>query len=149
MGVSRRTILRTGLAAGVATTAPNIIRAQAQSAAAKTMRAVMQGDLRSFDPIWTTANISAYYGAMVYDTLFAVDEQFKSQPQMVGKYEISPDRLTYTFTLRDGLKFHDGSPFSAEDVVFSIERAQHTNSQIRQYANLLGKPRFDGVWLES
>ena len=79
MGVSRRTILRTGLAAGVATTAPNIIRAQAQPAAGKTMRAVMQGDLRSFDPIWTTANISAYYGAMVYDTLFAVDDQFKSQ----------------------------------------------------------------------
>jgi peptide/nickel transport system substrate-binding protein len=128
MGVSRRTILRTGLAAGVATTAPNIIRARAQPAAAKTMRAVMQGDLRSFDPIWTTANISAYYGAMVYDTLFAVDDQFKSQPQMVGKWNLSDDKKTYTFELRDGLGWQDGTPVTAADCVASIRRWAVRNS---------------------
>ena len=54
----------------------------------------MQGDLRSFDPIWTTANITAYHGAMVYDTLFAIDAQFKPQPQMVGKWSLSDDKKT-------------------------------------------------------
>ena len=76
----------------------------------------MQGDLRSLDPIWTTANITAYHGAMIYDTLFALDEQMRPQPQMVGKWGLSDDKLTYTFELRDGLKFPDGSAVTADDV---------------------------------
>ena len=59
---------------------------------------------------------------MVYDTLFSLDENLVPQPQMVGKYEVSGDGLTYTFTLRDGLKFHDGTPVTAEDVVASLKR---------------------------
>ena len=82
----------------------------------------MQGDLRSLDPIWTTANITAYHGAMIYDTLFALDEQMRPQPQMVGKWGLSDDKLTYTFELRDGLKFSDGAAVTADDVVASIRR---------------------------
>ena len=52
----------------------------------------------------------------------ATTPTMKPQPQMVGKYEISPDRLTYTFTLRDGLKFHDGSPVTTKDVIASLKR---------------------------
>ena len=66
--------------------------------------------MRSLDPIWTTAYITRNHGYMVYDTLFAVNEQFKSQPQMVDKWTLSDDKLIYTFTLRDGLKWHDGQP---------------------------------------
>ncbi len=90
--------------------------------AARTIRAVMQGDLRSLDPIWTTANITAYHGAMIYDTLFALDEQMRPQPQMVSKWGLSDDKLTYTFELRDGLKFSDGAAVTADDVVASIRR---------------------------
>ena len=50
----------------------------------------MQGDLRSFDPIWTTANISAYYGAMVYDTLFAVDDAV--QVAAADGRQVEPER---------------------------------------------------------
>jgi peptide/nickel transport system substrate-binding protein len=82
----------------------------------------MQGDLRAFDPIWTTANITAYHGAMVYDTLFGLDANLQPQPQMVGKHGVSDDKLTYTFELRDGLKFSDGSSVTADDVVASIRR---------------------------
>jgi peptide/nickel transport system substrate-binding protein len=46
----------------------------------------------------------------VFDTLFAIDAEFAPQPQMVGDYSVSPDKLTYQFKLRDGLGFHDGSP---------------------------------------
>ena len=73
------------------------------AAAQSTLRVVMHSDLKIVDPIWTTAYISRNYGYMVYDTLFALDEQLEVQPQMVESYEISDDNLTYTFTLRDGL----------------------------------------------
>src|SRR5262245_7093512 len=79
--------------------------ASAQSTRRRTLRAVMQGDLRSFDPIWTSASITTYHGALIYDTLFGINEDMKPQPQMVGKYGASDDKLTWTFELRDGLKF--------------------------------------------
>src|SRR5260221_10334717 len=92
------------------------------SAQEKVLRAVMHADVRVIDPIWTTQTIANIHGALVYDTLFGNDANQKPQPQMVGKYEISPDRLTYTFTLRDGLKFHDGSPVTTKDVIASLKR---------------------------
>src|SRR5438128_10113296 len=98
---TRRTILKGGLAAAALTSFPAIIKAQAQPSAARTVKAVMHADLRVLDPIWTTANISAYHGAMVYDTLFGLDGNFTPQPQMVDKWGVSDDKLTYTFVLRD------------------------------------------------
>ncbi|MCW5735134.1 MAG: ABC transporter substrate-binding protein [Enhydrobacter sp.] len=88
----------------------------------KVLRAVMHADVRVIDPVWTTQTIANIHGALVYDTLFGNDADLKPQPQMVGKYEISPDRLNYTFTLRDGLKFHDGSPVTTKDVIASLKR---------------------------
>jgi peptide/nickel transport system substrate-binding protein len=59
---------------------------------------------------------------MVYDTLFGVNDKFEPQPQMVSKWSLSDDRKTYTFELRDGLKFTDGTPVTAKDCVASIRR---------------------------
>jgi peptide/nickel transport system substrate-binding protein len=87
-----------------------------------TLRAVMHSDLKILDPIWTTAYIVRNHGYMIYDTLFATDANGEIKPQMVGKYEVSPDRLTHTFTLRDGLLWHDGQPVTADDCVASIKR---------------------------
>src|SRR5258707_12714853 len=80
-----------------------------------TIKLVPQADLRSIDPIWTTAYITRNYGYMVYDTLLATDEHFKVQPQMVETWTVSEDGLVYTFTLRPGLKWHDGAPVTAAD----------------------------------
>ena len=88
----------------------------------KVLKFVPQADLRILDPIATTAYITRNHGYMVYDTLFAMDANFNVKPQMVGKHEISKDQLTYTFTLRDGLKFHDGQPVRSRDCIASIER---------------------------
>ena len=88
----------------------------------KVLRAVMHADVRVLDPIWTTQTIADIHGMLVYDTLFGNDDDQKPQPQMVDKYEVSADRLTYTFTLRDGLKFHDGSPVTTKDVIASLKR---------------------------
>jgi peptide/nickel transport system substrate-binding protein len=90
--------------------------------AQKTLRAVMHSDLKIVDPIWTTAYIVRNHGYMVYDTLFATDEKGEVKPQMVGKYEASADQLIHTFTLRDGLTWHDGQPVTAEDCIASIKR---------------------------
>ena len=90
--------------------------------AEKTLRAVMHSDLKILDPIWTTAYIVRNHGYMIYDTLFAQDEKGEIKPQMVDKYDVSADKLTYTFTLRDGLAWHDGQPVKAEDCVASIKR---------------------------
>ena len=81
----------------------------------------MHSDLRIIDPIFTTAYITRDYGYMVYDTLLATDSNFKIQPQMAD-WKVSDDKLTYTFTLRDGLKWHDGTPVTAEDCVASLKR---------------------------
>jgi peptide/nickel transport system substrate-binding protein len=90
-------------------------------AAGKTITAVMHSDLRIIDPIFTTAYITRDHGYMVYDTLVATDSNFKVQPQMAD-WKISDDKLTYTFTLRDDLKWHDGTLVTAEDCVASIQR---------------------------
>src|SRR6266446_3430093 len=87
-----------------------------------TLRVVMHSDLKIVDPIWTTAYISRNHGYMIYDTLFAMDAKGEIQPQMVDKYEVSPDQLTYTLTLRDGLLWHDGTPVTSEDCIASIKR---------------------------
>ena len=86
----------------------------------KVLKFIPQADLRILDPIATTAYITRNHGYMVYDTLFATDAKFQVQPQMVDKWELSADKLTYTFTLRDGLKFHDGQPVRSADCIASL-----------------------------
>ena len=88
----------------------------------KTLKVVMHSDLKIVDPIWTTAYISRNYGYMVYDTLFAMDADLNVQPQMVESYEISDDSLHYSFTLREGLTWHDGAAVTSEDAIASIRR---------------------------
>jgi peptide/nickel transport system substrate-binding protein len=116
--MTRRTLFLASLLAGVACLAVPSAPALAQT----TLRNVMHSDLKILDPIWTTAYIVRNHGYMVYDTLFSMDEKFEVKPQMVEKYEVSPDKLTYTFTLRDGLLWHDDQPVKAEDCVASIKR---------------------------
>jgi peptide/nickel transport system substrate-binding protein len=83
---------------------------------------VPQADLKVLDPVTNTAFITMQYSFMVYDQLFAVDDKFEPKPQMVESYKISSDNKNYTFTLRSGLKFYDGSPVRAADAIASIKR---------------------------
>jgi peptide/nickel transport system substrate-binding protein len=107
---------------GLAAAAVAVLGFAATAQAEKTLRAVMHSDLKILDPVWTTAYIVRNHGYMVYDTLFATDESGEIKPQMVDKYDVSADKLTHTFTLRDGLLWHDGQPVTAEDCVASIKR---------------------------
>ena len=112
----RKAAFAVALAAGVAGLTGGI------GAQAQTIKAVMHSDVKILDPIWTTAYIQRNFGYMVWDTLFAFDEKFEVKPQMVDKWTVSDDKLTWTFTLRDGLEWSNGTPVTSEDCIASIKR---------------------------
>jgi len=114
--MQRRTFLGAGLGAAVLAR-PALVRAQA----ATTLKFVPYADLALLDPA-VSAFVTRNHVLMVFDTLFGLDEQGVAQPQMLSGHTTSPDGLTWTLTLRDGLRFHDGSPVLARDAVASIQR---------------------------
>lgn len=86
------------------------------------LRVAPHAKLEVMDPTWTTAYITRNHGYLVYDTLFALDENYEAKPQMVDSYTVSTDQKTWTLKLRDGLKWHDGTPVTAADCVASLQR---------------------------
>ena len=111
----RRTLLGAGIAATLAR--PALVRAET----ATTLKFIPYADLALLDPA-VSAFVTRNHVLMVFDTLFGVDEAGVAQPQMLSGYTTSPDGLTWTLTLRDGLRFHDGTPVLARDAVASIKR---------------------------
>lgn len=88
----------------------------------RVLRVIPQADVKNLDPIANTAYITRNHAYLIWDTLFALDDKFEPQPQMVDKLDVSPDGLTYRMTLRDGQSWHDGQLVTAEDCVASINR---------------------------
>jgi peptide/nickel transport system substrate-binding protein len=116
--MKRRDFLKLSLTGATMLAAPQILRAQAQ----KTITFVPHADLASLDPVWTTADVTRNFSLAVYDTLFGYDAEFKGQPQMVEGYTTENDDKQWNLSLRDGLKFHDGTPVLARDCVATITR---------------------------
>ncbi len=114
--MKRRTFLATS---AVALAAPAIGRAQAAS----TLKFVPHADLASLDPVWTTADITRNFSLAVFDTLYGLDAQLNPQLQMAAGDKVEDGGKLWEITLRDGLKFHDGTPVLAKDAVASIARA--------------------------
>ncbi len=102
-------------AAGLA--CPAVVRAQA----ATTLKFVPYADLALLDPA-VSAFVTRNHVLMVFDTLFAMDEAGVARPQMLAGCTTEPDGLAWTLTLREGLRFHDGTPVLARDAVASIRR---------------------------
>jgi peptide/nickel transport system substrate-binding protein len=116
--VQRRSFL-----AGVATTAA-ITKRQANAAptATRVLRYVPQADLTVIDPVMTTAYITRFHATMVWDQLYGIDSKLQPQPQMVQGHTLEDDGRLWIFTLREGLRFHDGTPVRGIDCVASIKR---------------------------
>ncbi len=110
-------LLRRMLLIGVAMLAA--LPAMAQQ---KVLRIVPQADLANLDPGLGSNLITREYGLMVFEALFAWDSKLQPKPMMVESWSNSPDGLTWRFTLRDGLKFHDGQPVTTADVIPSLTR---------------------------
>jgi peptide/nickel transport system substrate-binding protein len=121
--MDRRAFLKTAATAGALATGGVLASpAISQRAAARALRLVPLADLANFDPIWSFAYPPRNAGVLVWDTLYGMDANLQIQRQMVEAEEVSPDELTWTFRLRPGLKFHDGEPVLAKDVLASIKR---------------------------
>src|SRR5260221_13920090 len=94
---------------------------RAGAAQAQTLKVAMGSDGKILDPIWTTAYAQRDFGYMVWDVLFALDDKLQVKPEMVDTWNVSDDKLTWTFTLRD-IKWSDGQPVTSEDCIASIKR---------------------------
>ncbi len=117
--ISRRQIVQgAAAAAAVALSAPSVRAKNTE----QVLRFATAADLKILDPVWTTAYSTRNHGYLVYDTLFGTDDKLQIKPQMVDQTIVSDDGMKYTFTLRDGLQWHDGKPVTSEDCVDSLKR---------------------------
>jgi peptide/nickel transport system substrate-binding protein len=107
---------------------------------AKTLRWAGRGDMNTTDPHSFNENLTNNINSLVYDTLVQRDKNLKLEPALaVSWQQVNP--TTWRAKLRPGVKFQDGTPFTADDVVFSFERARSDTSQLRVYATASGIPK--------
>lgn len=83
---------------------------------------VVHANLQILDPVWTTAYITNRYAYLIYDMLYGMNSRFEPQPQMAEGHEVLENGLVYRIRLREGLRFHDGSPVRSADVIASVRR---------------------------
>ena len=107
---------RRSLLAGAAAL-PAALSSAAVAQPAQVLKFVPQANLTSLDPIWTTANVTRNHAWLVYDVLYGMDARFQPQPQMAAGHTVEGDGRIWTFTLRDGLLFHDGAFFLDHDIL--------------------------------
>jgi peptide/nickel transport system substrate-binding protein len=112
----------------------------AAPAAAKTFRWSSQGDFLTADPHAQNEGINTLLSYHFYERLTARGHDLRLIPSLATSWE-RLDATTWRFHLRKGVRFHDGTPFTADDVVFSIERAQLPSSNFKTFATAIGKPR--------
>lgn len=98
---------------------PALVRATGVS----TLKFIPYADLALLDPV-VSAFVTRNHVMMVYDTLFAMDAAGVAQPQMLAGHKVEDEGLTWNLVLREGLKFHDGTPVLGRDVVASLQRWQ-------------------------
>jgi peptide/nickel transport system substrate-binding protein len=117
--VKRRDLLAASAAvAASGLAAPAIVSAQG----ARVLRFVPHADLTVTDPMVTTAYVTRNHAHLVWDTLYGVDEQLSPHPQLAEGHSTEDNGLSWTFTLRQGPVFHDGTPVRAADAVASVKR---------------------------
>ena len=126
--MDRRTFLKTTASLGAVAATGGGLAAPAIAQGAKVLKFVPQANLANFDPIWGTQYVVRNASQLVWDTLYGIDSRLEPKRQMVEGEEVSSDGLTWTFKLRPGLKFHDGTPVLAKDVVASITRWSNRDS---------------------
>ena len=110
------------------------------AASAQTLRWASQSDPQTMDPHSQNESLTNMMNGQVYETLTTRDKQLGIQKGLAQDWQqVSP--LVWRIKLRPGIKFHDGSPLTADDVVFSIVRGQQPTSQIANYASAVGTPK--------
>jgi peptide/nickel transport system substrate-binding protein len=111
----------------------------APAADAKTLRWSSQGDYLTADPMAQNELLTNSINGQVYESLVMRGKKLEILPGLAEKWE-QKDPKTWIFHLRKGVKWQDGSDFTADDVVFSIKRLQGKTSNFRVYGNAVGEP---------
>ncbi len=97
--------------------------AQEQPRRGGTLIVALDGDPPGLNPGITTAIPTQLLGGQVYGALIRLDHDLKVQPELAEKWDIAKDGMSYTFFLRKDVKWHDGKPFTAADVKYSMQEA--------------------------
>src|SRR5579863_2581848 len=105
--------------------------------AKKTLKVVPFSEPTVFDPQQSPVSTTSIHALMIYDQLFGWDANMAPQPQMVESWNKSKDGLLYSFTLRPGLKFHDGQPVTTRDVIPSLKRMFARDDQNQVFSGLV------------
>jgi len=100
-------------------------------ASAETLRWSSAGDSLTMDPHAQNEGPTHVLSHQVYDTLVFRDQDMSLQPRLATAWRITDDPTVWEFTLREGVTYHNGNPFTADDVVFSIMRAKHDNADMK------------------
>ena len=111
----------------IATAIASIIAVAALPASSQTLRYANQGDLKSLDPYTLRESTTSAHHGHVYDGLVARDKNLKLVPALAESWE-TPEPTRWRFHLRKNVKFHDGSDFTADDVIFSANRVRAPGS---------------------
>ena len=117
--MKRRDFLQASVTTAAVTSIPGWVRAQTPTSI---FRWVPHADLTLLDPLFTTAFITNIHAQLVFDTLYSLDAQYRVSPQMAAGHTVEENGLLWKITLREGLKFHDGSSVRAADVRASLVR---------------------------
>ncbi len=121
------------------TTAALVALLAGGAATAQTLRWASQGDALTMDPQSQNESMTNMMNGQVYERLVMRDRRLNIVPSLATSWE-QTGPLTWRFKLRPNVKFHDGTPFTADDVVFSINRGKELTSQVNVYANAVGTP---------
>src|SRR5579864_8090479 len=124
--------------AGVATAAPR---------RGGTLRIAEIGEPLTLDTVATTADLTSTITLPVFEELFIFDASWRIQPLLAASYSVSKDALTYTFTLRKNVPFHNGRDMGADDVVASLNRWGRVSPRgpsVYQHVDSV-QPSADGV----
>jgi peptide/nickel transport system substrate-binding protein len=113
------------------------------AAAETVLRWASQGDALTMDPHAQNEGMTVTMARQIYETLVFRTPALETAPGLATRWEMK-DPTTWVFTLREGVTFHDGTPFTADDVVFSIERAQTPPSDFRNTIDTIAAARASG-----
>ena len=117
-----------------------VLGALTATASAQTLRWASQGDPQTMDPHSQNESMTNMMNGQVYERLTRRDRQLAIVPSLATEWQ-QTGPLTWRFKLRPGVKFHDGTPLTADDVVYSINRGKEPTSQVNVYANAVGTPK--------
>ena len=109
------------------------LSAGAAFAAGKDVVLALRSAPETLDPYNTNTTLTTAVTKSFYQGLFEFDKDLKVQPVLAESYTVSPDGLTYTFKLREGVKFHDGTPFNAEAVKANLDRVMNPENKLARF----------------